>query len=275
MGLVSLLKVHLRGIGAGERLSDRAAILILVALRGLAPLWRLFDRAHVHVRSPLTVIRRYRIRDGDNRWEVGGNEGAAYLFPRSIMGTAYGDVEQGLSGVCIDVGASFGWYTVRWARQVGNSGRVIALEPQPRHYSSLVRNIALNKLTNVAALPCAVGDHDGSLVLFAPAFGLSVMDASAIYRTGGNAIEVPMRSIDSVCDELSLTDVRLVKIDVEGFEPQVLRGMIRLLERSRPTIAFEALTTEALSACRAELPPTYGIRRLADIDYVAEPSSQP
>jgi FkbM family methyltransferase len=232
----------------------------------------LFDRANFRVPSPLGLIRRYRIRDKASRWEVTGNEGAAYLFPTTALGTTYEEVERGLAGVCIDVGASFGWYTVRWARQLGTLGRVLAVEPDPRHYRSLVGNVARNQLTNVIALSCAAGDQDGTLVLRAPVFGLSNFDAdaSAIYHDRGTAIRVSMRSIDSICDELSLVDVRLVKIDVEGFEPQVFRGMPRLMERDRPTILFEALTTEALSACRAELPHSYGIRRLKDSDYIAK-----
>jgi hypothetical protein len=98
------------------------------------------------------------------------------------------------------------------------------------------------------------------------------MDASAVYRSGGRPIEVPMRSIDSLCEELVLKDVRFVKIDVEGFEPQVLRGMARLLRRDRPVIVFEALSAAALNACRAELSPRYVVRQLADIDFVADPT---
>jgi FkbM family methyltransferase len=270
MSVISDLKIHLQGISSGDRLSDRIAIGLLVFLRGLAPLWRLLDRIRIRIPSPLRLVSRYRIRDGVCRWEVKGTEGAAYLFPRTDLGTALEEIEQGLTGVCIDVGASFGWYTVRWARQLETHGRVIALEPHPRHYPSLITNVALNGLSNVVALRCAAGDIDGTLTLYDPAFGISAFDASAVRNQGGVAVEVPVRRIDSLCEELSLDDVRLVKIDVEGFEPQVLRGMTRLLQGDRPTVVFEAWTPEALSACRAEFPTRYTIRRLNDWDYVAE-----
>jgi FkbM family methyltransferase len=271
MVLLSQIRLHLKSVRVGDRLADRAAILCLVALRALTPIWRLFNRLHVDIPSPLLLIRRYRIRAGVNRWEVSGNEGAAYLFPGTALGAAFEEVERGLNGVCIDVGASFGWFTVRWARQVGTRGRVLALEPDPRHYPSLVRNVELNQLTNVIALTCAAGDRDGVLDLFAPEFALTIFDASAVRHEGGAAIQVPMRTIDGLCDELSLTDVRLVKIDVEGFEPNVLRGMKRLLEHDHPTVIFEAWTADLLSACRAELPSNYHIRPLSEWDYVAEP----
>jgi len=108
MGFAFQLRIHLRSVRAGDRFADRAAILGLVALRGLIPLWRLFDRLHLPLPSPLLLIRRYRIRDGANRWEVEGTEGAAYLFPGTPLGVALKEVEQDLSGSCIDVGARFG-----------------------------------------------------------------------------------------------------------------------------------------------------------------------
>jgi len=107
--------------------------------------------------------------------------------------------------------------------------------------------------------------------LFAPEFGLTIFDTSAVRQGRATAIQVPMRTIDDICQELSLIDVRLVKIDVEGFEPHVLRGMTRLLRRQRPIVVFEAWTDELLSACRAELPSSYEISRLNDWDYVAQP----
>jgi FkbM family methyltransferase len=131
--------------------------------------------------------------------------------------------------------------------------------------------VALNELTNVIALPYAVGDHEGSLTLFSPAFGLSTFDASAIIDGGGPKTDVPLRTIDQLCEELELTNVCLVKIDVEFYEPNVLRGMKRIVERDRPTILFEALTTQAFDACRAELPHYYEIRHLFQADYVARP----
>jgi FkbM family methyltransferase len=265
------LGMHGRGIGAGDRLRDRAAIAALVGLRALAPIWSQLDHIHIRPPSPLGLVGRYRIRDGANRWEVGANEGAAYLFPATELGTAYRELEI-TQGTCIDVGASFGWYSVGWAKRLGTHGKVLALEPDPRHYVSLVRNLKLNGLTNVIPVACAAGDYEGTLDLFTPAFGLTIFDASAVRQEGMTApIKVPMRTIDSLCSEFELVDIRLVKIDVEGFEPQVLHGMARLLERDRPTVIFEAWTAEALSACRAELPNDYKIRQLNDWDHVAAP----
>ena len=272
MGLVHQFVIHVQGITAGDRLRDRVAIAILVGLRTLAPLWSILDRVNIRPPSPLGLIGHYRIRAGSNRWEIEGSEGAAYLFPRTVLGNAYVAFEHEITeGTCIDVGASFGWYSVRWAKQLEGHGRVISIEPQEKHFRALIRNIGLNSLPNMMALHCAAGDHDGVLELNVPQFGLSMLDASAVYNEGGPMIQIAMRSIDSLCDEMSIADLRLVKIDVEGFEPQVLHGMAKVLERDRPTVLFEAITTEALNACRVQLPATYSVSRLGELDYLAQP----
>jgi FkbM family methyltransferase len=203
---------------------------------------------------------------------VGPDEGAAYLFPTTSLGSAYDQIEPLTEGVCIDVGASFGWYTIRWAKQLGERGRVLALEPQPKHLRSLRTNLTLNALTNVLVCACAAGSHDGTLTLNVPRFGLSIYDASAVHDKGGVSIQVPLRSVDSLCDEFGLRDVRVIKIDVEGFEPEVLRGTRRVLERDRPRVVFEAMTGAALEACRFEFPAAYVICQLGEFDYLAEAS---
>jgi FkbM family methyltransferase len=262
--------MHLRGIRAGIGWRDRCAIAALVALRTVAPIWMLLDRFGIHPPSPLSIVGRYQIGDGHSRWEVGADEGAAYLFATTALGHAYEELEPIDEGICIDVGASFGWYSIRWARQVGNRGRILAIEPQPKHVRSLVKNVALNQLSNVVVRPCAVGSQEGVLDLTIPRFGLSHYDASAVYHNDGPTIQVPMWSIDGLCDELGLVGVRLVKIDVEGFEPQVIRGMARVLKRDRPRVVFEAMTATALAACRVEFPGEYKIRELGEFDYLAE-----
>ena len=89
MGLVHQFVIHVQGITAGDRLRDRVAIAILVGLRTLAPLWSILDRVNIRPPSPLGLIGHYRIRAGSNRWEIEGSEGAAYLFPRTVLGNAY------------------------------------------------------------------------------------------------------------------------------------------------------------------------------------------
>jgi FkbM family methyltransferase len=248
---------------------DRAAIFALVALRCLTPLWHLLSRLHVRLPSPLRLIGRYRIRDGALTWDVQGVEGAAYLFPATAVGHAYGALESRIAGVVLDIGAGFGWYTVQWATMLGTGGRVFALEPCARHLPSLERNTA--SLRNVTILSCAAGEHDGVVTLHDATFG-GIYDAS-IRSDSGATSTVRVRRVDSLCHELGIQGVRFVKIDVEGYEPEVLRGMRQLLERDRPLVAFEALSPEALEACRAALPASYAVRCLAGDDYAAEPNT--
>jgi tRNA G37 N-methylase Trm5 len=65
----------------------------------------------------------------------------------------------------VDVGANWGYFTLLAAHQVGRSGRVISLEPDPRLFPVLADNIAVNHLSQVTALQVAAGSESGSLTL--------------------------------------------------------------------------------------------------------------
>lgn len=122
----------------------------------------------------------------------------------------------------VDVGANFGYHTVLAARQVGQRGRVIALEPEDHYYALLQNNIALNGLTNVTALPYAAGSEsrDGQL------FVSQGWGDHSLYRTALMADMTSSQSTKVVAlDEVIQGPVDVIKIDVEGAELDVLNGM--------------------------------------------------
>jgi len=139
----------------------------------------------------------------------------------------------------LDVGAYVGLFSMRASRLVGDSGRVVAFEPNPLAYYWLKRNIALNRLSNVEAMPIALGGYDGVTELYVMLKGN--IGASSIFRDhllkqGGASesfiiVKVPMRKLDSIVEKLRLSHVDLMKIDVEGAELEVLRGSKGLMER--------------------------------------------
>jgi hypothetical protein len=88
---------------------------------------------------------------------------------------------------------------------------------------------------------------------------------------GGPGIDVETRTVDELMANDQAISPMLVKIDVEGFEPRVLAGMTRTLERHHPTVVFEALNRDALLESRSVLQPLgYSISRLDKINYLAE-----
>ena len=139
----------------------------------------------------------------------------------------------------IDIGANIGFYTMLAARQVGPTGRVLAFEPSPENVALLLRSAQANGFSNVAAHTLAVADAQGRVTF-------SMDDSNGgIHRgrIGVNAVWVDAVALDEFLPPGQPVD--LVKIDVEGCEGLVIRGMQRLLARHRPVLVCE-FTPDAL-----------------------------
>lgn len=146
------------------------------------------------------------------------------------------------SSLVLDIGANIGAHTLLLASLVGPNGRVMAFEPTDFAFRKLRRNLDLNPqlASRVETLRCFLTASDGSSV------------PRAIYSSWPLAVETGLhpkhlgremqtdqaqaRSLDSV-----LTDrrVQLVKLDVDGFECDVLRGATAMLRDARPVFVME------------------------------------
>lgn len=149
--------------------------------------------------------------------------------------------------VFVDVGAHIGYYTLQASKLVGHSGTVIAVEPNPPTAAALRRNIALNGFTNIKMHEVACTDKPTRLRLFA-APGMYSMWSSLSARTASveQGIEVTGIKLDSILNSERLQRLDLVKIDVEGAEMLVLRGMNDSLIAFHPKLILE-LKADALS----------------------------
>jgi FkbM family methyltransferase len=143
------------------------------------------------------------------------------------------------SGTIVEVGANIGSQTVALAKAArAAGGDVVAIEPQPFVFQNLCANLALNALDNVTAWPVACAAQAGTVWFERQDYqrpgnfgGVSVQaDAMA----GG--IQVPSVRLD---DLLRGRNVRLIKVDVEGFELQVLQGAAETLANNRPILYVE------------------------------------
>lgn len=147
-------------------------------------------------------------------------------------------------GVCLDIGANIGLYSVFLSRQVGPKGRVLAFEPEPKNFALLERNLRENQCTNVAAHRTAVGDRTGTI-------SLAVNDTNfGDHRVGSGLVgtPVPLARVDEFTAELPEDCIRLIKIDVQGFECKVFEGMRRTLERNPSAILMVEVFPEGLAA---------------------------
>ncbi|MEX5637760.1 FkbM family methyltransferase [Parafrankia sp. FMc2] len=135
--------------------------------------------------------------------------------------------------VFVDVGANVGSYTLLAGKVPGV--HVVAFEPASSTFSRLSENVVLNRLTNVTLHQCAVGQADTEALLT-----LDNDTMNQIVPVGdesGRTEKVRMVRLDTIIGDQS--DVALVKIDVEGHEPEVLAGAEQLLRRCRPALIVE------------------------------------
>ncbi|PWH14944.1 MAG: hypothetical protein DDG58_12125 [Ardenticatenia bacterium] len=159
--------------------------------------------------------------------------------------------------VVYDVGAYVGIYTLFFARAVGQEGTVVSFEPDPDNYKELVYNVELNNFKNVFTLNLALGSHNHPANIFRdPLYptrsSLCPSLEPSTYRKTKPLRVAPVKvvSIDTLIrgGQLPLPD--LIKIDVEGYEKEVLLGSQATLHNYHPLILIElhGISPEQISA---------------------------
>lgn len=155
-----------------------------------------------------------------------------------VVSTVEGDVEATLldllgdGDTVYDIGANVGWFSLLAARTVGSRGRVVAFEPSLANASLLERNATVNGFDNISVIPAAVGDRDG---------WASFSNASSLkgkLQDAGEA-QVPILSLDAWLTETGEKPPEVLKVDVEGAEAAVLRGMRQTLHTHKPALIIE------------------------------------
>jgi FkbM family methyltransferase len=128
--------------------------------------------------------------------------------------------------VIADVGANAGFYTLEMAARVGPTGRVLAFEPDPFNFHLLQRRARRAPTANIEAFQVALGDETGRAVLYCSAYNradnrLSPTHAERHVET----CDVQVRRLDEFLAARGGPTIDALKIDVQGSEPQVLRGV--------------------------------------------------
>jgi FkbM family methyltransferase len=139
----------------------------------------------------------------------------------------------------VDLGANLGYYTVLGAgsRRLRGAGRVFSFEPNPRAYSELEMNIALNRFDNVELYRAAVGVTTGEGLLYDRPDGITFASLAPDDAGPKNPTRVPVYRLDDLAR--AWPPIGLVKLDIEGAELLALRGGLDLLKRDHPYILYE------------------------------------
>jgi FkbM family methyltransferase len=144
-------------------------------------------------------------------------------------------------GMVLDVGANIGLSALALAPLLPG-GRILAVEPSPRTVAALHRTLALNGLQDrVAVEAVAVGATPGEAAFHAAGHsaGAHLMDPGTLGAAALPQVRVPVETVDALVARHGLARLDFVKIDVEGFETEVLDGARATLARHRPLVFAE------------------------------------
>jgi len=133
----------------------------------------------------------------------------------------------------LDIGANIGYYALMEASIVGPKGKVYAIEPEPRNFELLAKNIKLNDYGNIIeTYPFAVSNKNGAERLYLSEFA-NLHTLVAPDNTGmgtGSFLDVKTIRVDDFLNDK--LPVSLIRMDIEGFECEAIDGMLRTLEQS-------------------------------------------
>jgi FkbM family methyltransferase len=169
----------------------------------------------------------------------------------------------------VDIGANVGMMTLLASSLVGRTGTVDAYEPNPACCERLRATVQENQIPNIRLHPHALGDREQVLKLSMIPWdtGMSTLcrvprEEQAVFS---EHLSVPVKLGDASIGA-DRTPVRAIKIDVEGFEGQVLAGLEKTIARFRPIVLVE---TEAGHLARAERTPRDLVRLMSNWGYDA------
>lgn len=140
----------------------------------------------------------------------------------------------------IDVGANNGNFSIDFAHMVGDNGYVYAFEPQRIIYYQLCGNVFMNGIDNIICKNYAIGDKEGFTEIEVPNYyeKNKMVNFGNVHINYGEALQketVEMKMIDS----FNYNDVAFIKIDVQGYEPFVIDGAVKTIEKHRPFMMVE------------------------------------
>jgi FkbM family methyltransferase len=137
----------------------------------------------------------------------------------------------------VDIGGNLGYYALLEAQMVGDAGRVIAIEPVASNFAQLSKNVAANGYRNIVLENVAIGTFNGS----APIYLSKKSNWHSLHPVPWETSEVTVRvsTLDSLLARHELPSIDLIRMDLEGYEIKVIRGMKSTIKKYRPGLLIE------------------------------------
>jgi len=138
--------------------------------------------------------------------------------------------------VALDIGANIGQHTMFMAKFVGEEGSVFAFEPLESNVDSISKSISLNNAKNIVLENMAVGEGDGVVEMHIPENANDRSSRKLVGVKSDTKQQVKMIALDKYFGDKKID---FIKIDTEGFEPEVLTGAKKLISKHKPIILLE------------------------------------
>jgi len=149
------------------------------------------------------------------------------------------ELKEGMT--CLDIGSNIGYYALMESKAVGTQGKVIAIEPSPKNFQQMKKNLDLENVNNVDAYNFAVGDKDDNVNFLIH----ERSNCCFIIRKGepipefAKVIKVPVKRLDSFIEEKKLHKLDFVRMDIEGHEINFFEGFWNAIRKFKPLIQME------------------------------------
>ncbi len=141
-------------------------------------------------------------------------------------------------GTFVDIGANIGQHSMFAASIVGDTGKVFSFEPIPYIYNQLLDSVHINHFEKIVTVHnIALGTENKNDTLYIETNNVGGSSIVAPHGTKTEAIQINIRKGDDILEQIS--NIHLIKIDVEGYEYEVLSGIEKTLRIHRPTIILE------------------------------------
>ncbi|WP_405778393.1 FkbM family methyltransferase [Streptomyces sp. NBC_00859] len=158
----------------------------------------------------------------------------------------------------VDVGANIGYFSVLASRLVGGDGQVVAVEASPVFHRRLLQHARLNECDNIRAVNTAVADTRKLLTfILASSHNMGANSIVPYDGTAESTFDMEALPLAEVLRPEEITTARVIKVDVEGAEGSVIRGLLPVLDRLRPdaeiTVEVTPSRMEQVGDCVDEL----------------------
>jgi len=150
-----------------------------------------------------------------------------------------------------DIGANIGLFSLHASKIIGDHGKIIAFEPTPITFNRLKSNIEINRFLNIKTENIGLSDTCGMIKFHTSNDGYDAWNSFATLTDIGECseIDVTTDTLDNYIQTNNIEKIDLIKLDVEGWELNVLKGAKELLSRSdSPVLLVEFTETNAFAA---------------------------